>query len=107
MPAHGPHLVVSAEDPSPAPIGQGAASIRVKRKDGERWRTPRVSCHQAMEQAGLMVDRFNRMYLGSLRMLQDLRRSCPRVVVQQAGQVNVANHDLTATVPIVERNAAE
>jgi hypothetical protein len=35
VPAHGPRLVVSAEDASPAPIGQGAASIIVKRKDGE------------------------------------------------------------------------
>jgi hypothetical protein len=39
-----------------------------------------------------MADRFNRMFLRTLRVFLDLRRGPPAVVVQNlAGQVNVAN----------------
>jgi hypothetical protein len=36
-----------------------------------------------------MVDRFNRIFLRTLRALRDLRKHAPTVVVQNAGQVNV------------------
>jgi hypothetical protein len=58
------------------------------------WNPPRVSEHQALEQAGAMVDRFNKMYLRTLRALRDLRRYSPTVVVQNAGQVNVGGQQV-------------
>ena len=36
-----------------------------------------------------MADRFNRLFLRTLRALRDLRRYAPPVIVQNAGQVNV------------------
>lgn len=52
------------------------------------WNPPRVSEHQAVEQAGTMVDRFNRIFLRTLRALCNLRKVSSAVVVQNAGQVN-------------------
>jgi hypothetical protein len=44
------------------------------------------------EEYGAMVDRFHRMYLRTLRALQDLRKGPAAVVVENlGGQVNVAN----------------
>jgi hypothetical protein len=37
-----------------------------------------------------MADRFNRMFLRTLRQMRDLRRYGTPVVIQNAGQVNVA-----------------
>ena len=47
--------------------------------------------HQAVEQAAAMADRFSRMFL---RALRDLRRYAPAVIVQNAGQVNVAGKQI-------------
>jgi hypothetical protein len=41
-----------------------------------------------------MVDRFNRVYLRTLRSLRELRRFTPAVVVQSAGQVNVGGRQV-------------
>jgi hypothetical protein len=65
--------------------GQEKRDIQEERK----WKPPRVSAHRAIEQTAAMVDRFNRMYLRTLRALRDLRRYTPAVIVQNAGQVNV------------------
>jgi hypothetical protein len=54
------------------------------------WEPPRVTESQATEQAAAMAERFHRMFLRSLRTLQDLRRRGPAVVVQNVGQVKVA-----------------
>jgi hypothetical protein len=54
-----------------------------------KWLPPRLDDAAAIEQAAAMVDRFSRIYLRTLRALQDLRRHTPVVVVQNAGQVNV------------------
>jgi len=53
------------------------------------WQPPRVRTAEAMEQAAAMADRFNRLFLRTLRALRDLRRYAGPVIVQQAGQVNV------------------
>jgi hypothetical protein len=55
---------------------------------------PRVAGFQAVEQAGAMVDRFNRVFLRTLRALRDLRRGPQPVFVQNAGQVNVARQQV-------------
>ena len=59
-----------------------------------KWEPPRVSAAQAMEQAGVMVDRFNKIFLRTLRALRDLRRYSPQVIVQNAEQVNVAQQQV-------------
>jgi hypothetical protein len=50
---------------------------------------------EAVDQAAAMVDRFNRIFLRTLRALRDLRRYAPAtVVVQNAGQVNVGSQQV-------------
>lgn len=55
-----------------------------------RRELPRLSQAQALEQASAMADRWNRMFLRTLRALRDMRRYAP-IIVQNAGQVNVAS----------------
>jgi hypothetical protein len=71
-----------------------AALVQAPPKVGGKWEPPRVSVFQVVEQAGAMVDRFNRIFLRSLRALRDLRRCPPPVVVQNAGQVNVGQQQV-------------
>jgi hypothetical protein len=58
------------------------------------WEAPRVSDAEALEQAAAMAERFNRIFLRTLRALRDLRRYAPAVIVQNAGQVNVAGQQV-------------
>ena len=41
-----------------------------------------------------MVDRFNRIFMRTLRALKDLRRHAPMLVVQNVGQLNVAEQQI-------------
>lgn len=50
----------------------------------------------AREEATVMVERFNRMFTRTLRALDDHRRR-PVVMVQNAGQVNVAEQQVNVT----------
>jgi hypothetical protein len=68
----------------------GGTPARHKR-DGE---LPRVRDAEAVEAAGVMVERFHTLYLRALKALQDRRRAAPPVVVRRAGQVNVATHQI-------------
>jgi hypothetical protein len=54
------------------------------------WQSPRVEVAAWIDQAAAMADRFNRLFLRTLRALRDLRRYAPTVIVQNAGLVNVA-----------------
>lgn len=63
-------------------------------KSQGKWTPLRVTDAQAMEQAAGMVDRFNRIFLRTLRALRDLRRCGPTVVVQNAAQVNVGEQQI-------------
>ena len=54
---------------------------------------PRVTDADAIEQAAGMVDRFNRLFLRTLRALTDLRRRSPPVLIH-AGQVNVGHQQV-------------
>jgi hypothetical protein len=58
------------------------------------WNPPTVTASQAVERAAEMADRFNRMFLRSLRALRDLRRYLPAVIVQNAGHVNVGEQQV-------------
>ena len=63
------------------------------KRDGY-WQPPRVDVAAAMEQSAAMADRFNRLFLRSLRALRDLRRYGPAVVVQGSAQINVAQRQV-------------
>jgi hypothetical protein len=63
-------------------------------KNGKGWETSHVTEAQAVEQAAAMVDRFNRIFLRTLRALRDLRRGPQPVLVQNAGQVNVGQQQV-------------
>jgi len=62
-----------------------------------RWEAPRVSESQAVADAAGMVDRWNRMFMRSLRQLRDLRRY--NVVIQNAGQVNIGEKQVNVSRP--------
>ena len=57
---------------------------------GGHWRGPRVKDAEAVEQSAAMLDRFNRLFVRTLRTLRDLRRYAPAIHIEHAGQVNVA-----------------
>ncbi|MBY0460605.1 MAG: hypothetical protein K2V38_25085, partial [Gemmataceae bacterium] len=63
-------------------------------QDEGRWQPPRQSDADATEQAAAMMDRFNRIFLRTLRALCDLRRHSTPVIVQKGGQMNVAHQQV-------------
>lgn len=72
-----------------------------------KWEPPGVTGFQIVDQAGAMVDRFNRMFLRTLRALRDLRRGPAPVFVQNAGQVNVAQQQVNvAQQAVVDQTPA-
>ena len=71
-------------------------SKQIKANNG--FRLPRVSEAQAMDQAAQMVDRFNRVYMRSLRALRDLRRHAPTLIMHNVEQVNVAENQVNVDV---------
>jgi hypothetical protein len=50
-----------------------------------------------------MVERLHRLYLRTLRALQDQRRLQPPVVVRRAGQVNVAQQQINVAASLEGR----
>ncbi|HYO91666.1 MAG TPA: hypothetical protein VEQ40_08520, partial [Pyrinomonadaceae bacterium] len=62
----------------------------VARYEGGGWKSPYQSEVEAVEQAHVMSERYNRMFLRTLRQMRDLRRYTPPVIVNNGGQVNVA-----------------
>jgi hypothetical protein len=63
----------------------------------EPYEPPRLSDAEAQAQAAGMVERYHRLYLRTLRALQDQRRLQPPVIVRRAGQVNVAQQQVNVT----------
>jgi hypothetical protein len=53
----------------------------------------------ATEQAASVVDRFNGIFLRTLRALCHLRKVPPAVVMQNAGQVNVGGQHVNVNSP--------
>ena len=53
------------------------------------WNRPHVSEQQALDSAVQMADRFNRIFMRTLRQLRDLRRYSP-VTINNPNQVNIA-----------------
>lgn len=65
---------------------------RIKKRG--KWIASTVDGNAEMEQAATMADRFNRLFLRTVRALRDLRRYSPPVIVQNAGQVNVGGQQV-------------
>jgi hypothetical protein len=63
-------------------------------EEGQPYETPRLSEAEAVEEAGRMVERYQRLYLRALKALQDLRRRAPAVIVRRAGQVNIGQQQV-------------
>ena len=68
-----------------------------ERKDDGSWTPLRLGKAEAIEQASAMVDRFHRIMMRTLRTLRDLRRYSPKIVVQNAGQVNVGEQQVNVS----------
>lgn len=61
------------------------------------WKSPYQSEVDAIDQAHRLADGYNRQFLRTLRQLRDLRRYAPPVIVNNGGQVNVANQQVNVT----------
>jgi hypothetical protein len=62
------------------------------RQDGY-WQPPRIGVSEAIAESARMAEQAHRLFLRTLRALQDLRR-LPGVYVTSAGQVNVASRQV-------------
>lgn len=62
---------------------------RIKEAEGH-WLPPRLSEQAAIEHAMQMMDRYNRLFLRTLRQLRDLRRYSTPVTINNPQQVNIA-----------------
>jgi hypothetical protein len=68
--------------------------LEVTRREGAGYDPPRQSAADGLEQAARTVERLHRLYLRTLRALQDQRRLGPPVVVRRAGQVNIGQQQV-------------
>jgi hypothetical protein len=82
---------------------QVLSTTEAKQEDGylrqhREWSPPRVEVAAWIEQAAVMMERFHRLFLRTLRTLQDYRRgAAPRVAIAQADQVHVAEQQINVT----------
>ena len=67
--------------------GYAAESIDSKSKSHEHWNPPRLTSQETIESAMVMADRFNRLFLRTLRQMRDLRRYS--VTINNPAQVNI------------------
>ena len=75
-----------------------ASTQRYHLKERGSYDTPRLSTGAAMDQAAAMVDRFNRLFLRTLRQLRDLRRYEQQIVINSPRQVNIGQQQVNATL---------
>jgi hypothetical protein len=77
-------------------ILSGTEARRQDRETTRRgeWSPPTIEAAAAIDQAAAMVDRFNRLFVRTLKVLRDGRRNAPAVVVQNGGQLNLAQAQL-------------
>jgi hypothetical protein len=74
-----------------------AIGPNILERNAASYDPPRVSAAEAVEEAAAMAERFQRLFVRAVRTLRDLRRFTPSVVVQNAGQVNVAHQQVNTT----------
>jgi hypothetical protein len=71
-----------------------------RREEEARWVPPRQSDADPLEQSAAMMERFNRIFLRTLRALCEMRGHSSPVIVQNGGQMNVAQQQVNLnTVP--------
>jgi hypothetical protein len=68
-----------------------------RHQDEGKWGPPRQCDADALDQAAAMMDRYNRIFLRTLRALCDMRRHSSPVIVQNGGQLNVAQQQVNVT----------
>ncbi len=69
----------------------------LKRFETQGWKSPYQSEADSIDQAYRLADGYNRQFLRVLRQLRDLRRYAPPVIINQGGQVNVANQQVNVS----------
>jgi hypothetical protein len=67
---------------------------RQELRQQHQWMPQRVSEAAANEQAMVMLDRWNRIFLRTLRALRDLRRYAPTINIQSVAQVNLGTQQI-------------
>jgi hypothetical protein len=72
---------------------ESCTNDRRHREEG-RWGPPRQTDADALDQAAAMMERYNRIFLRTLRALCDMRRHGGPVIVRTGGQVNVAQQQV-------------
>jgi hypothetical protein len=65
-------------------------AVEQHNKREEKWQPPRLSAAETIENAMAMADRFNRLFLRTLRQMRDLRRYSVPVTINNPKQVNIA-----------------
>ncbi|HET8670821.1 MAG TPA: hypothetical protein VFM05_09425 [Candidatus Saccharimonadales bacterium] len=53
----------------------------IKKNEDHRWNPPRLTAQETVENAMVMADRFNRLFLRTLRQMRDLRRYSVSVTI--------------------------
>lgn len=66
--------------------------------DEGRWAPPRPSDAEALDRAAAMMDRYNRVFLRTLRASCDTRRHGGPVIVKKGGQMNVAQRQVNVAI---------
>ena len=84
---------------------ESCTNDRRVREEG-RWGPPRQSDADALDQAAAMMDRYNRIFLRTLRALCDMRRHGTPVIVRNGGQVNVAQQQVNLNTSPPRRHNA-
>src|SRR5262249_10811931 len=69
--------------------GYAAEDIESKAKSHERWNPPRLTSQETIESSLSMADRFNRLFLRTLRQMRDWRRYAMPVTINNPVQVNI------------------
>lgn len=70
-----------------------------KAKKEGYWLPPRISRAEAIDESATMAERWNRLFVRTLRALRDLRRYGPSVLVNQGGQVNIGAQQTNVSGP--------
>lgn len=70
--------------------GYAAEAIESKARQHESWNPPRLTSKETIESALAMADRFNRLFLRTLRQMRDLRRYSVPIMINNPSQVNIA-----------------
>ncbi len=76
--------------------GMVSETVRRRRRDKANAELPRQTAVEALDHAAAMVERFHRLYLRTLKALQEQRRGAP-VLIRHARQVNVAQQQVNVT----------